>query len=51
MIALDRFPDGERGMRRTLRVILVGERRAEQGHDAVAEELVDGALEAVHLQA
>ena len=29
------------------RVVLVGHRRAEQGHDAVAHHLVDGALEAV----
>src|SRR3712207_8093932 len=27
---------------------LVGERRAEEGHDAVAEDLVDSALVAVH---
>ena len=30
------------------RVVLVGDRRAEDGHDPVAGELVDGALEAVH---
>ena len=29
-------------------VVLVGDRRPEQSHDAVACELVDGALEAVH---
>ena len=29
------------------RVVLVGDRRAEQGHDAVAHDLVDGALVAV----
>jgi hypothetical protein len=31
-----------------LGVVLVGDRRAEQRHDAVARVLVDGALEAVH---
>ena len=30
------------------RVVLVGDRRPEDGHDPVAGELVDGALEAVH---
>ena len=30
------------------RVVLVGDRGAEDGHDPVAGELVDGALEAVH---
>ena len=29
-------------------MVLVGQRCAEQGHNAVAEHLVDGALEAVH---
>jgi hypothetical protein len=29
-------------------MILVGERRPEQGHDAVAHHLVDGAFVAVH---
>jgi hypothetical protein len=32
-----------------LGVVLVGDGRAEQRHDAVAEELVDRALEAVNL--
>ena len=34
---------------RAARVILVGERRAEERHEAVAEELVDRALVAMHL--
>ena len=37
----------EGGVARAPRVVLVGDRRAEEGHDAVARELVDGALEAV----
>ena len=37
----------ERGVARAHGVILVGERRAEQRHDAVAHHLVDGALVAV----
>ena len=36
-------------MHRAPRVVLVGDRRAEQRHDAVAEELVDRALVAVDL--
>ena len=42
-------PDAERRVHRALRVVLVGDGRAEQRHDPVAEELVDGALVAVHL--
>ena len=41
--------DAERGVHRPPRVVLVGDGRAEQRHDAVAEELVDRALVAVHL--
>ena len=29
-------------------MVLMGDRRAKQGHNAVAQHLVDGALEAVH---
>jgi hypothetical protein len=36
-------------MDRALGMVLVGDRRAEQGHDTVAEELVHGAFIAVHL--
>jgi hypothetical protein len=39
----------ERGERGTARVVLVGERGAEEGHEAIAEELVDRALVAMHL--
>ena len=38
----------ERGVTRTLRMILVRERRSEQSHDSVAGILVHRALEAVH---
>ena len=38
----------KRRVTRTWRVVLVGDRRAEQRHDAVAGVLVDGALEAVN---
>jgi hypothetical protein len=38
----------ERRIARPHRVILVSERRPEEGHDAVAHDLVDGALVAVH---
>jgi hypothetical protein len=36
-------------MDRALGMILVGDRRAEQRHDPIAEELVHGAIVAVHL--
>src|SRR5262249_20889187 len=39
--------DAERGQYRAACVILPGERRAEERHEAVAEKLVDGALVAV----
>ena len=41
--------DAERREARPPRVILVGQRRPEERHEAVAEELVDGALVAVDL--
>jgi hypothetical protein len=31
-----------------LRVVLVGDRGSEEGHDAIAGELVDRTLEAIH---
>ena len=37
----------QRGVGRAHRVVLVGHRRAEDGHDPVAEHLVHGALVAV----
>ena len=40
--------DLERGVKRAGRVILVGDRRAEQRHDAVPEKLIDRALVAVN---
>ena len=39
----------ERRERGAARVVLVGERGAEEGHEAIAEELVDRALVAMHL--
>ena len=45
----ERARDAERGERGAPRVILVGQRGAEERHEAVAEELVDGALVAVDL--
>ena len=40
----DRLGHAEGGVAGAYRVVLVGHRRAEQGHDAVAHDLVDGAL-------
>ena len=45
----DRLLDGQCRQGGAARVILVRQRRAEQRHEPVAEELVDGALVAVHL--
>jgi hypothetical protein len=42
-----RFLHPERRVARAHRVILMGQRRAEQRHDAIAHDLVDGALVAV----
>ena len=47
-VALDRLLHAQRRVAGAHRVVLVGERRAEQRHDAVAHHLVDGALVAVH---
>ena len=46
---LHRAADVEGGQHGATGVVLVGERRAEQRHEAVAEELVHRALVAVHL--
>ena len=46
---LQRTADLEGGHGRAAGVVLVGQRRAEQRHEAVAEELVDGALVAMDL--
>ena len=43
-VVLERALDAERGAHRSLRVVLVGERRAEERHDAVPEELVHRSL-------
>jgi hypothetical protein len=47
-VAPDRVVHPQRGIARPHRVILVGERRPEQGHDPVAHDLVDGTLVPVH---
>ena len=49
LVGLERARDAERGVDGPARVVLVRDGRAEQRHDAVAEELVDRALVAVHL--
>ena len=46
-VLLDRLLHPQRGVAGADRVVLVGERRAEQRHDAVAHHLVHGALVAV----
>ncbi len=46
--ATDGVLHGERGVAGADRVVLVGQRRAEKGHDAIAQHFVDGALVAVH---
>ena len=46
-VAGDLLAQVQRRVARTLRMILVGDRRAEQRHDAVARELVDETLEAL----
>ena len=48
-VRLDRASDVERGQYRPARVVLVRDRRAEQRHEAVAQELIDGALVAMDL--
>ena len=47
-ILLDRGLHGERRVARPHGVVLMRQRRAKQGHDAVAHDLIDGALIAVH---
>ncbi len=48
-VAPERARDPERGQRGAARVVLVGDRRAEERHEPVAEELVDRAFVAMHL--
>ena len=48
-IVLEGALDAERGVDGPLRMVLVGDRRAEERHDAVTEELVHRALVAVDL--
>ena len=48
VIGAHRGLHGQGGVAGAQRVVFVGNGRAEQGHNAVAEHLVDGALEAVH---
>jgi hypothetical protein len=47
-VLLDALLHPQCGVTRAHRVVFVGERRTEQGHDPVAHHLVDGSLEAVH---
>ena len=47
-VPLHRLLHPQRRIARAHRVILVGERRAEERHDPVAHDLVHGALVAVH---
>jgi hypothetical protein len=49
LIALERPSDAKRGVDGPARVVLMGDGGTEQRHDAVAQELVDRALVAVHL--
>jgi hypothetical protein len=49
LIGLQSHSDPQGRMDGALRVILVGDRGAEEGHDAVAEELIHRPLIAVHL--
>ena len=48
LIALYRFLHPQGRVARPYGMVLVGERRAEQRHDAVAHDLIDRALVAVH---
>src|SRR5439155_1707224 len=48
-VRLDRASDVERGQYRPARVVLVRDRRAEQRHETVAQELIDSALVAMDL--
>ena len=47
----ERVSDGERGADGALGIVLVCDRRAEHRHDRVADELLDGAAEALELGA
>ena len=49
LVGLERAGDAERRVDGPARVVLVRDGRPEQRHDAVAEELIDRALVAVHL--
>ena len=49
LVGVERAGDAERGVDGPARVVLVGDGRPEERHDAVTEELVDRALVAVHL--
>ncbi len=49
LVPLERARDAERGVDGAPRVVLMGDRGAEERHDAVAQELVDRALVLVHL--
>ena len=46
-----RLADRERGANRAFGIVLVGDRRPEEGHDGVADELLDGAAVALELGA
>ena len=46
--ALDRGLDRKRRQRGPRRMVFIGERRAEDRHEAIAQELIHGALEAMH---
>jgi len=46
---LDRVEDAKRGPDGSLGVVLVGDRSSEDGHDRIADELLDGAAEALDL--
>ena len=48
-IALQGFPNPKRRIDRALGMVLMGDRRSKQRHDAITPELVHGALVAVHL--
>ena len=47
-VAGDAVLHPQRGVARPHRMVFMGERRAEESHDSVAHDLVDGALVAVH---
>ena len=49
VVLRDPVPDRERGPDRTLRVVLVCDRRPEERHDRIADELLDRAAVALDL--